>query len=58
VFVLTASDADRNIDQAYSQNVAGYILKPHIGADFANLTGLINHYLRYIELPTVGKKTS
>jgi CheY-like chemotaxis protein len=58
VFVLTTSDADRDIDQAYSQNVAGYIIKSHAGADFANLTGLIDHYWRYIELPTVGKRAS
>lgn len=51
VFVLTTSDSDRDIDQAYSQNVAGYILKSRVGSDFANLTGIIDHYWRYIELP-------
>jgi CheY-like chemotaxis protein len=51
VFVLTTSDADRDVDQAYSQNVAGYIIKSRAGADFVNLTGLIDHYWRYIELP-------
>jgi CheY-like chemotaxis protein len=53
VFVLTTSDTDRDIDQAYSQNVAGYIIKSRAGADFVNLTGLIDHYWRYIELPKI-----
>jgi CheY-like chemotaxis protein len=53
VFVLTTSDSDHDIDQAYSQNVAGYIVKSRVGSDFANLTGLIDHYWRYIELPRV-----
>jgi CheY-like chemotaxis protein len=53
VFVLTTSDSDRDIDQAYSQNVAGYILKSRVGEDFSNLTGLIDHYWRYIELPRI-----
>lgn len=56
VFVLTTSDADRDIDQAYAQNVAGYIIKSRAGEDFAHLTGLIDHYWRYIELPNTDNK--
>ncbi|MDA9004046.1 response regulator [bacterium] len=53
VFVLTTSEADRDIDQAYAQNVAGYIVKSRAGSDFADLVGLVDHYWRYVELPRV-----
>lgn len=55
VFVLTTSDSDRDIDQAYAQNVAGYIVKSRVGDGFANLVGLVEHYWRYVELPRLGK---
>lgn len=55
VFVLTTSKADRDIESAYNQNVAGYILKSCAGEDFTNLVGLLDHYWRYVELPTTGE---
>ena len=54
VFVLTTSDANDDISQAYDQNVAGYIIKSRAGEDFANLAGLIDRYWRYVELPGIG----
>ncbi|MGB0965900.1 MAG: response regulator [Litorivicinus sp.] len=52
VFVLTSSAHDSDIQQAYSNHVAGYIVK----SDFANggLTQaleLLDHYWRVVELP-------
>jgi CheY-like chemotaxis protein len=50
VFVLTTSDHDRDMAEAYRQNVAGYILKSSIGADFMKLITLIDAYWQLVEL--------
>ncbi len=51
IFVLTTSESNRDIDEVYAKNVAGYIIKSRAGKDFSSLVGLIDHYWRYIELP-------
>lgn len=51
VFVLTTSEAENDIYQAYQKNVAGYILKSRAGSDFANLVGLLDNYWRFVEMP-------
>ncbi len=51
VFVLTTSRADSDIAQAYAKQVAGYIVKDSVGADFANLVTLLDAYWRIVELP-------
>ncbi len=51
IFVLTTSESNRDIDEVYAKNVAGYIFKSRAGKDFSSLVGLIDHYWRYIELP-------
>jgi DNA-binding NarL/FixJ family response regulator len=53
IFVLTTSSTDRDIEQAYAQNVAGYIVKSRAGEDFSHLVGLVDHCWRYVELPRV-----
>jgi len=55
IFVLTTSDDERDIEQAYEQHVAGYIVKSRAGEDFSALVGLVDHYWRYVELPRVRK---
>lgn len=62
VFVLTTSDADRDVTAAYQQHIAGYLVKSRVGEDFIELTNLVQHYWRYVELPpqrdSTGSKTS
>lgn len=52
VFVLTTSDADQDRWRAYSQNVAGYILKDNVGDGFLRLIGMLDHYWKIVEFPT------
>jgi len=52
VFVLTTSDAARDIDQAYGHHVAGYLVKERVGEDFVHLVDMLGQYWRYVELPS------
>lgn len=51
VFVLTTSDDDRDKVAAYSQHVAGYMVKSKAGEDFIHLMDLLDGYWRYVEFP-------
>lgn len=51
VFVLTTSDDDQDMVAAYSNHVAGYMIKSKAGEDFIQLIGLLDHYWRVIEMP-------
>jgi CheY-like chemotaxis protein len=51
VFMLTTSDAQQDIDAAYSENIAGYILKQTVGPDFANALKLLDNYQTLVILP-------
>ena len=51
VFVLTTSKQEEDIVAAYSQNVAGYLLKANVGNDFMGLVGLLGYYWQLVELP-------
>ena len=44
VFVLTTSDDEHDIFEAYHLNVAGYLLKTAAGDGFVEATRLIGHY--------------
>lgn len=57
IFVLTTSDADRDIIAAYEQHVAGYIVKSQAGKDFLSVMGLVEHYWRYVEFPRSSGET-
>lgn len=52
VFVLTTSEAERDIFEAYSHHIAGYLLKSRAGQDFSDVVGFLDHYWRYVEFPT------
>lgn len=52
VFVLSSSDDPRDINEAYESNVAGYLLKPGIDRDIADIFSLLEDYLKKVELPT------
>ena len=51
VFVLTTSDQDKDKVAAYSNHVAGYIVKSRAGTDFANVISLLEVYRRHVEFP-------
>ena len=51
VFVLTTSSDERDIDAAYGQHVAGYLLKSEAGRDFMNFMPLLDKYLVSIQFP-------
>jgi CheY-like chemotaxis protein len=51
VVVLTTSDEDRDLIQAYNFNVAGYILKPFAFDSFVDLMVVLNTYWTLSEIP-------
>ena len=51
VFVLTTSDAQKDINDAYNYNIAGYILKPIDFSAYANSIDILKNYLSIIEMP-------
>jgi CheY-like chemotaxis protein len=51
VVVLTTSDEDRDLIQAYNFNVAGYILKPFAFGSFVDLMMVLNSYWALSEIP-------
>ncbi len=54
VFVLTSSRHERDIHQAYEQNVAGYIVKEDLNnGGLSHALGLLDKYWRVVELPDI-----
>lgn len=51
VVVLTTSNNDRDLIQAYDFNVAGYLVKPVTFAEFAELMATLNKYWTLVEMP-------
>lgn len=51
VFVLTTSDDDRDIIEAYDKFIAGYMVKAKAGDDFVELISMLDHYWRIVEFP-------
>ena len=51
VFVLTTSNREEDKVAAYDRQVAGYLVKSHLGDDFVRLTQLLDTYWQVIEFP-------
>ncbi|KST65938.1 two-component system response regulator [Mastigocoleus testarum BC008] len=51
VVVLTTSNQDRDLVEAYNLNVAGYLVKPVKFADFVDLMKTLNKYWSFSEIP-------
>lgn len=51
VMVLTTSRDEYDVQAAYEQHVAGYIVKRDVGAGFVRLVELLDHYWKVVELP-------
>ncbi|WP_417839715.1 response regulator [Tritonibacter scottomollicae] len=57
-FVLTTSDDERDITAAYSNHVAGYILKSRAGYMFIELMAVMDNFWRIVELPVIETRSS
>ena len=51
IFVLTTSKDEDDVASAYSQHIAGYIVKERLEQGFDDLVKLLDHYWRIVELP-------
>ncbi|WP_300036416.1 response regulator [uncultured Roseobacter sp.] len=51
VFVFTTSDMPHDIQSAYSQNVAGYLVKDNPGETLSHALQMLGTYSRIVELP-------
>jgi len=51
IFILTTSESDADIVQAYDYNVAGYIVKSDARASFMEAASLLNFYWTIVEMP-------
>jgi len=51
IFVLTTSNADSDLNRAYNENIAGYMVKSCVGPQFKNLVSLLDTYNQSIQLP-------
>lgn len=52
VFVMTTSNKDNDIIEAYNLNVAGYILKPLSMDNFMNAVATLSNYWQLMEFPS------
>ena len=50
VFILTQSERSEDISAAYDRQVAGYLVKSHLGDDYALLPQLLVTYCRLVAL--------
>jgi DNA-binding NarL/FixJ family response regulator len=53
IFVMTTSNEESDIINAYNFNVAGYILKPLSFEKFINSMSTLNSYWKLCERPSV-----
>ena len=51
VFVLSTSDADQDKNKAYSNNIAGYLLKKNIGNEFMAKIKMLDLFMLSVEFP-------
>lgn len=54
VFVSSSSNATADIDAAYTQNVAGYLVKDGTAEGFRNSLKMIDDYAELVVLPVAG----
>ncbi len=52
IFVFTTSDVTRDIQLAYSRNVAGYLIKENPGETLSKALEMLGSYARIVELPS------
>ncbi|ASJ76739.1 response regulator [Granulosicoccus antarcticus] len=52
VFVLTTSDAPKDITAAYEKNIAGYIVKDNLSETISKALSMLDGYSRLVVLPS------
>ena len=52
VFILTTSKNDEDKWKAYSQHVAGYMVKEEVGDEFIRMISMLDSYWSVVHLPT------
>ena len=52
VFILTTSSAEEDRARAYDKNVAGYLLKQHVGQRFLEEVSMLSHFWRVVQFPS------
>lgn len=52
VFIMTTSEDEQDIYEAYNLNVAGYMVKSNLGENFLKSVQMLNTYFHAIVLPT------
>ncbi|WP_018151580.1 response regulator [Leeia oryzae] len=52
VFVLTTSSADADLNRAYQESIAGYMVKSAVGPQFSKLMNLLKTYGDAVSLPS------
>lgn len=57
IFVVTTSDAPTDIAAAYSQNIAGYIVKDNAYETLKSALDLLRTYTNLVRLPQAGTST-
>ncbi|MEO8722133.1 MAG: response regulator [Sphingobium sp.] len=51
IFIMTTSSSDHDLNRAYSEQVAGYMIKSAIGPQFVRLAVLLHDYARTVSFP-------
>ena len=51
IFVLTTSDAPRDVSRAYQKNIAGYVVKENLTDTIRNTITLLRYYTNVVVLP-------
>lgn len=52
IFVLSTSDAPKDVSTAYQSLIAGYIVKDNLGDSFVKAFDMINSYSKIVAMPT------
>lgn len=55
VFMLSTSRSMADVNTAYDNNVAGYILKDEAGSDFLQMINMLDDFWHVVEMPQLGK---
>ncbi len=50
IFMVSTSGASEDIDKAYGQCVAGYVVKNASGADLSNVVGMLKQYASVVQM--------
>ena len=54
IFVLTSSDSPRDLKQAYSYNIAGYLVKGDYGTHLTEIVRMLDRFIQTVEFPGAG----